>query len=209
MTDETATCSSHNIYPAPRVTWATEPPSAQETLENSTIKTTDHRGLFHVESTLRILGNLSNHTYICSFTSADKTQVWTASWKNQGVFWFHDGMFVLKKVIFWLQDKFKKKMDLLFFRVYNTGGRSGTVHPLHHPAHHPEFHPHLDLHVIQWTHSHREVRHQNQTPIKPVGGSGWSGPGSAASGRWITSAAQARHWETLGDVHLHLLGRAD
>lgn len=85
MTDETATCSSHNIYPAPRVTWATEPQSAQETVENSTIKTTDHRGLFHVESTLRTLGSLSNYTYICSFTSADRSQVWTASWKNQGV----------------------------------------------------------------------------------------------------------------------------
>ncbi|KAK5858408.1 hypothetical protein PBY51_002550 [Eleginops maclovinus] len=83
MTDETVTCSSHNIYPVPQVTWATDPPSAQEALENSTIKTTDHKGLFNVESTLRILGNLSNSTYFCAFTAADKTQVWIASWKNQ------------------------------------------------------------------------------------------------------------------------------
>uniref|UniRef100_A0A3Q3MNY8 HERV-H LTR-associating 2a, tandem duplicate 2 n=1 Tax=Mastacembelus armatus TaxID=205130 RepID=A0A3Q3MNY8_9TELE len=54
-------------------------------LENSTIKTTDHKGLFTVESTLRILGNLPNHTYICSVVSADKTQEWTASRKNQEV----------------------------------------------------------------------------------------------------------------------------
>ncbi|XP_076607207.1 uncharacterized protein LOC143333143 [Chaetodon auriga] len=83
MTDETVTCSSHHIYPVPQVTWATDPPSAQEALENSTLKTTDHRGLFTVASTLRILGHLSNCTYFCSFISADKTQVWTASRKNQ------------------------------------------------------------------------------------------------------------------------------
>uniref|UniRef100_A0A4W6CWH9 Ig-like domain-containing protein n=1 Tax=Lates calcarifer TaxID=8187 RepID=A0A4W6CWH9_LATCA len=85
MTDETVTCSSHNIYPIPQVTWATDPPTAQGALENqTTIKTADHKGLFTVESTLKILDNLSNHTYFCSFISADKTQVWTASWKNQG-----------------------------------------------------------------------------------------------------------------------------
>uniref|UniRef100_A0A8D3AKZ4 Ig-like domain-containing protein n=1 Tax=Scophthalmus maximus TaxID=52904 RepID=A0A8D3AKZ4_SCOMX len=83
MTDEMVTCSSPNIYPIPQVTWATDPTSAQGALENSTIKTTDHKGLFTVESTLRILGNLANHTFFCSFTSADKTQVWTASRKNQ------------------------------------------------------------------------------------------------------------------------------
>uniref|UniRef100_A0A8C4E178 Ig-like domain-containing protein n=1 Tax=Dicentrarchus labrax TaxID=13489 RepID=A0A8C4E178_DICLA len=82
MSDEMVTCSSHNIYPVPQVTWATDPPSAQEALENSTIKTTDHKGLFTVVSTLRILDSLSNYTYFCSFISADKTQVWTASWKN-------------------------------------------------------------------------------------------------------------------------------
>ncbi|KAI3373626.1 hypothetical protein L3Q82_022220, partial [Scortum barcoo] len=83
MTDETVTCTSHNIYPVPQVMWATDPPSAQEALENSTIKTTDHRGLFTVSSMLRILSDHSNYTYFCSFMSADKTQVWTASRKNQ------------------------------------------------------------------------------------------------------------------------------
>uniref|UniRef100_A0A3Q3EHP4 HERV-H LTR-associating 2a, tandem duplicate 2 n=1 Tax=Labrus bergylta TaxID=56723 RepID=A0A3Q3EHP4_9LABR len=78
MTDEAVTCSSHNIYPVPQVTWATDPPSAREALENSTIKTSDHKGLFTVVSTLRTVGNLSNMTYFCSFISADKTQVWTA-----------------------------------------------------------------------------------------------------------------------------------
>uniref|UniRef100_A0A3B3Y2V0 Ig-like domain-containing protein n=1 Tax=Poecilia mexicana TaxID=48701 RepID=A0A3B3Y2V0_9TELE len=53
-------------------------------VENSTIRTTDHKGLFTVESMLRIVGNLSDRTYFCSFMSADRNQVWTASRKNQG-----------------------------------------------------------------------------------------------------------------------------
>lgn len=99
MTDEMVTCSSHNIYPVPQVTWATEPPSAQEDLENSTIKTTDHKGLFTVKSTLRILGNLSTYTYFCSFISADRTQVWTASRKNHGAFWLHNDIVFIKRMI--------------------------------------------------------------------------------------------------------------
>ncbi|CAJ1064016.1 HERV-H LTR-associating protein 2 [Xyrichtys novacula] len=83
MTNETVTCLSQNIYPVPQVTWTTDPPSAQGALENSVIKTTDHKGLFTVMSTLRIVGNLSNITFFCYFTSADKSQVWTASRKNQ------------------------------------------------------------------------------------------------------------------------------
>lgn len=90
MTDEMLTCSSHSIYPAPQVTWATDPPSDQEALENSTIKTTDSKGLFTVESTLRIVAGNSNYTYACSFISADKAQVWTASHKNQGALSLRD-----------------------------------------------------------------------------------------------------------------------
>lgn len=90
MTEETFTCSTHNTYPVPQVTWSTDPPSAEGSLYNSTISIMDNKGLFTVESTLRLLGNLSNYTYFCSFISADKTQVWTASWKKQGAFWFYN-----------------------------------------------------------------------------------------------------------------------
>ncbi|KAF3706486.1 hypothetical protein EXN66_Car022178 [Channa argus] len=71
------------IFRDRKVTWATDPPSDLEALVNSTIKTTDIKGLFSVESALRVVGSLSNYTYFCFFESADKTQVWTASWKNQ------------------------------------------------------------------------------------------------------------------------------
>lgn len=84
MTDDLLTCSSQNIHPVPHVTWATDPPPDHGFTENSTLKITDHKGLYTVESSLRILGNLSHNTYFCSFTSADKTQEWTSSWRNQG-----------------------------------------------------------------------------------------------------------------------------
>uniref|UniRef100_A0A3P8VN98 HERV-H LTR-associating 2a, tandem duplicate 2 n=1 Tax=Cynoglossus semilaevis TaxID=244447 RepID=A0A3P8VN98_CYNSE len=83
MTDDLLTCSSQNIHPVPHVTWATDPPPDHGFTENSTLKITDHKGLYTVESSLRILGNLSHNTYFCSFTSADKTQEWTSSWRNQ------------------------------------------------------------------------------------------------------------------------------
>lgn len=90
MAEETFTCSTHNTYPPPQVSWSTDPPSAVRALYNSTIITVDSKGLFTVQSTLRILGNLSNYTYFCSFKSANETQVWTASWKKQGAMGFHN-----------------------------------------------------------------------------------------------------------------------
>ncbi|RVE63796.1 hypothetical protein OJAV_G00139840 [Oryzias javanicus] len=95
MTDEWVTCSSQNVYPVPQISWATNPPSSQHAIENSTIRTTDHKGLFTVESMVRIVGNLTSYTYLCSFKSADKTQVWTASWKNQEDLTYEEGHPVL------------------------------------------------------------------------------------------------------------------
>uniref|UniRef100_A0A8C7UJ45 Ig-like domain-containing protein n=1 Tax=Oncorhynchus mykiss TaxID=8022 RepID=A0A8C7UJ45_ONCMY len=83
MTGEVVSCSSQNIYPAPQVAWNTDPPSGPETLQNSTIKTPDSKGLYTVESTVRILGNVSDHAYFCSVISADKAQVWTVSLRQQ------------------------------------------------------------------------------------------------------------------------------
>lgn len=109
MTKETFTCSTHNTYPAPQVSWSTDPPSAEGALYNSTITTVDNKGLFTVESSLRILGGLSNYTYFCSFKSADDTQVWTASWKKQGATCFHNHQAVIYASI---STKVKKKCCL-------------------------------------------------------------------------------------------------
>ncbi|XP_045080421.1 uncharacterized protein LOC123492194 [Coregonus clupeaformis] len=83
MTGEVVSCSSQNIYPVPQVAWTTDPLSSPETLQNSTSKTPDSKGLYTVESTVRILGNVSDHAYFCSVISADKAQVWTVSLKQQ------------------------------------------------------------------------------------------------------------------------------
>uniref|UniRef100_A0AAY3ZZE5 Ig-like domain-containing protein n=1 Tax=Denticeps clupeoides TaxID=299321 RepID=A0AAY3ZZE5_9TELE len=85
MTEETVTCLSQNIYPAPEVLWFTDPPTVPGTLLNSTQKMPDSRGLFTVESTVEILGNQSDYTYFCSIISADGSQVWTASRRHEGI----------------------------------------------------------------------------------------------------------------------------
>lgn len=84
MVEERVTCLSQNIYPAPEVTWATDPPSDTRNLQNFTRKTPDSKGLFTVESTISVKGNISDHTYFCSVVSTDGTQVWTASLHHQG-----------------------------------------------------------------------------------------------------------------------------
>lgn len=84
MVEDRVTCLSQNIYPAPEITWVTEPPSAIGSFQNFTRKTSDTKGLFTVESTISITGNISDHTYVCSVVSADGAQLWTASLKHQG-----------------------------------------------------------------------------------------------------------------------------
>ncbi|XP_077098335.1 uncharacterized protein LOC143749737 isoform X2 [Siphateles boraxobius] len=83
MVEERVTCVSQNIYPAPEVTWATDPPSDTRSLQNFSRKTSDSKGLFTVESAISVMGNISDHTYSCSVVSADGTQVWTASLHQQ------------------------------------------------------------------------------------------------------------------------------
>uniref|UniRef100_A0A8C7UQW4 Ig-like domain-containing protein n=1 Tax=Oncorhynchus mykiss TaxID=8022 RepID=A0A8C7UQW4_ONCMY len=82
MTGEVVSCSSENIYPAPEVAWSTDPLSGPETLQNSTVKTPDSKGLYILESRVRILGNVFDYAYFCSVISADKAQVWTTSIKK-------------------------------------------------------------------------------------------------------------------------------
>ncbi|CAL8267438.1 unnamed protein product [Merluccius merluccius] len=84
MGEGVVSCSSQNIYPAPGLTWTTDPASSLGSLPNVTMTTVDHRGLFSIHSSLLIGSNLSSdHAYFCSVASADRSQVWTASWKNQ------------------------------------------------------------------------------------------------------------------------------
>ncbi|KAJ8276697.1 hypothetical protein COCON_G00084490 [Conger conger] len=81
--DEEVICSSKGIYPAPNLSWTTDPPTQSDMLNNSTQTTQDPNGLYSVQSKVRFMGNVSNCTYICSVTSADGMQKWTTSLKQQ------------------------------------------------------------------------------------------------------------------------------
>ncbi|KAG9263729.1 hypothetical protein AMEX_G23789 [Astyanax mexicanus] len=85
LTEEKATCLAQNIYPAPQLFWSTEPPTDPGSLHNHTRNTPDSKGLFTIESSVSILGNISQYAYFCSVLSADGSQVWTASVKRQGI----------------------------------------------------------------------------------------------------------------------------
>ncbi|XP_053543084.1 V-set domain-containing T-cell activation inhibitor 1 isoform X2 [Ictalurus punctatus] len=81
--EEKVICLAQNIYPAPQLVWSTEPPTDLGSLHNHTRNTADSKGLFTIESTISILGNISQHAYFCSVVSGDRSQVWTASVKQQ------------------------------------------------------------------------------------------------------------------------------
>lgn len=83
--EENVICVAQNIYPAPHLFWSTEPLMDLGSLHNQTSNTADSKGLFTIESTISILGNISQHTYFCSVVSGDMSQVWTASVKQQGI----------------------------------------------------------------------------------------------------------------------------
>ncbi|XP_048086034.1 uncharacterized protein LOC125285555 [Alosa alosa] len=83
MTNESVSCQSQHIYPAPEVWWSTDPALPPHALVNSTRTTPDSRGLFTVESSVGIVGNVSDYAYFCSVVSADGAQVWTVSHRQQ------------------------------------------------------------------------------------------------------------------------------
>ncbi|XP_056155862.1 uncharacterized protein hhla2b.1 [Lampris incognitus] len=71
-------CTTRNVYPAPHVVWATDPPNS-EVLRPITRKLADRRGLYTVESRLRRMKARAELIYICKVTSAYGTQTRTAS----------------------------------------------------------------------------------------------------------------------------------
>lgn len=91
LVEERLTCLSQNIYPAPELTWATDPPTDTRNFQNYTRKTSDSKGLFSVESSISVIGNVSEHVYFCSVESADGLQVWTASLHQQDELFAEEG----------------------------------------------------------------------------------------------------------------------
>uniref|UniRef100_A0A087XD37 Ig-like domain-containing protein n=1 Tax=Poecilia formosa TaxID=48698 RepID=A0A087XD37_POEFO len=71
-------CSVSDVFPAPRVTWATEPPTFED-LRPVTRKHAKDSGLFSVDSRLPKLKGRPDLIYICKMTTSYSRSTWTAS----------------------------------------------------------------------------------------------------------------------------------
>uniref|UniRef100_A0A3B4BL69 Ig-like domain-containing protein n=1 Tax=Periophthalmus magnuspinnatus TaxID=409849 RepID=A0A3B4BL69_9GOBI len=75
-------CSVRNVFPPPRVTWSTEPPTFHS-LQPLTRKQLEGSGLYEVDSRLRTLGQ-KDLIYICTATSPYSDESWSASYRHRG-----------------------------------------------------------------------------------------------------------------------------
>ncbi|CAB1349883.1 unnamed protein product, partial [Coregonus sp. 'balchen'] len=82
LSDDIITCSSTGIYPEPKLTWSTDPPSDLSfdpgTIQNSTSTKVDDGGLYDITSTKQFIRNRTN---ICTVTSGTVER--TATLKQQ------------------------------------------------------------------------------------------------------------------------------
>ncbi|KAF7650717.1 hypothetical protein LDENG_00121440 [Lucifuga dentata] len=65
LSGDTVTCMARRIYPAPKLTWSTDPPVDAEMLQNRTNIQKDPQGFYNIQSSLLLKGNDTNHTYVC------------------------------------------------------------------------------------------------------------------------------------------------
>ncbi|XP_029978583.1 programmed cell death 1 ligand 1-like isoform X2 [Sphaeramia orbicularis] len=77
-------CIVRNVYPPPRITWATEPPTFED-LRPVTRKQADKHGLYTVDSRLRMLNGQPDLIYICKATSSYGGPAWTASLREREI----------------------------------------------------------------------------------------------------------------------------
>lgn len=82
---EEVLCSTRNVYPAPHLSWSTQPTLPQDALKHTTHKRAT-KGLFTLESKLRKLKDRPNLTYICTVSAAYGAQTWKASLSETGEF---------------------------------------------------------------------------------------------------------------------------
>ncbi|XP_050922865.1 V-set domain containing T-cell activation inhibitor 1 [Lates calcarifer] len=67
---DVVTCAAEGIFPAPTLTWSTDPPADAQLLQNKTKAQKNKYGFYDIQSSLRLTGNITtNHTYVCSITS--------------------------------------------------------------------------------------------------------------------------------------------
>ncbi|KAL7835385.1 hypothetical protein SRHO_G00277320 [Serrasalmus rhombeus] len=108
---EEVKCSTQDVYPAPRVTWSTEPPTPSDKLRPLTRIMANKQGLYTVESKLKRLKGLSNFTYICTINSSYSARTWRTSLKETVV---NDVILTLKTYSFleWAEINSAEGKDL-------------------------------------------------------------------------------------------------
>lgn len=77
-------CIVRDVFPAPRVTWTTEPPTF-ESLRPVTRMLADKMGLYTVDSRLKTLEGRPDLIYICKVTTSYGSQAWTASLREREI----------------------------------------------------------------------------------------------------------------------------
>lgn len=77
-------CIVRDVFPAPRVTWATEPPTFED-LRPVTRMLADKQGLYTVDSRLKMLNGQPNLIYICKVTTSYGGPPWTASLREREI----------------------------------------------------------------------------------------------------------------------------
>uniref|UniRef100_A0A8C5GV51 Ig-like domain-containing protein n=1 Tax=Gouania willdenowi TaxID=441366 RepID=A0A8C5GV51_GOUWI len=77
-------CVVRDVFPPPRVTWVTEPPTF-ERLRPLTRMLADKNGLYTVDSRLRKLGGQPNLLYICRVSTSYSDETWTASLQEREI----------------------------------------------------------------------------------------------------------------------------
>lgn len=75
-------CTVRNVFPAPRVTWATEPPTFED-LRPVTRMLADKQGLYTVDSRLKRLNGQPDLIYICRVMATYGGPGWTASLRER------------------------------------------------------------------------------------------------------------------------------
>ncbi|KAL2085860.1 hypothetical protein ACEWY4_019180 [Coilia grayii] len=75
---EEVLCLTRNVYPAPQLSWSTQPPMAKDAMKY-TLHKRETKGLYTLESKLRKLRGVASLTYVCTVSAAYGAQTWRAS----------------------------------------------------------------------------------------------------------------------------------
>ncbi|XP_054621529.1 CD276 antigen-like isoform X2 [Dunckerocampus dactyliophorus] len=77
-------CIVRNVFPPPRVTWATEPPTFED-LRPITRMLADKRGLYTADSRLRTLSGQPDLIYVCKVSTSYGGPTWTSSLREREI----------------------------------------------------------------------------------------------------------------------------